>query len=88
MKIISSDNIEVWNLYTNSSNPRSKDIEKFIETKDIDLLKKHNITHIIQFDTCADYEKFQEILDNLQKDNKIKKIKDGKDIDLYEIINN
>lgn len=88
LKIISSDNIEVWNLYTNSSNPRSKDIEKFIETKDIDLLKKHNITHIIQFDTCADHEKFQEILDNLQKDNKIKKIKDGKDIDLYEIINN
>ncbi len=83
---IKSDNIEVWDLYTNSTNKRSQEIEEFIENQDITLLKKNDITHIVLFKKCADYKKIEEILEKLLKEAKIKKLNNTENIDLYEIV--
>lgn len=83
---IKSDNIEVWDLYTNSTNKRSQEIEEFIENQDITLLKKNEITHIMLFKKCADYKKIEEILEKLLKETKIKKLNNTENIDLYEIV--
>lgn len=85
LNTITSDNIEVWNLYTNSSNIESKDIEKFLSNKDINLLKKHKITHIIMLETCADFKNYKEKLNKLEKKNIIKKLQNNKRITLYKI---
>lgn len=82
---ITSDNIEVWNLYTNSSNIESKDIESFLSNKDINLLKNHQITHIIMLETCADFKTYKDKLNELEKKSKIKKIFRWTKISIYKI---
>ena len=42
-EVIVSDNIEIGDLYTNSTSLRSADIEKFLRTHDLSLLEKHGI---------------------------------------------
>lgn len=66
---IISDNIEIGTLYTNSSSQRSKDIEKFLKTNNIDLLKKYYINDIIFLDKCADFKTY----DFLEKNKSFKK---------------
>ena len=41
--ILRSDNIEIAHLYSNSSNPVSKDIDTYLKTKKISLLEKNTI---------------------------------------------
>lgn len=66
---IKSDNIEIWKVYTNYDNFESKQVEKFLETKDLALLKELWVKNIIFQDKCADFEnyKFLENLDWLEK---------------------
>ncbi len=58
LNAIAADNIEIWWLYSNSISSQSKDIEKFLETKDSSLLIKHNIKNIILLDKCADFPRY------------------------------
>jgi hypothetical protein len=69
LNVITADNIEIWNLYTNSNNQRSKDIELFLQTKDITLLQQHGIWWILFTTTCADFKNYAwiETLPNTQK---------------------
>lgn len=57
--LITSDNIEVWQLYTNSSDPRSADIDEFVRTQDLSLLTKHNIDSIMYTTMCADFGRYE-----------------------------
>lgn len=58
LDVIVSDNIEIWNLYTNSTRSLSKDVEEFLKTKDISLLKKNNIWYIVNLRTCANFSDY------------------------------
>jgi len=66
---IYADNIEIWNLYTNSKNPLSKKIEIFLQTKDFDILRQNNIKNILFMKDCADFKNYEFLdrHDNLQK---------------------
>jgi hypothetical protein len=66
---ISSDNIEIEKLYSNSNDNRSKQIEQFIKTKDFNILKKININTIYFTDYCADYPKYKFIKKSKKLDN-------------------
>lgn len=66
---IISDNIEIGTLYTNVSSQRSKDIEEFLKTNDLNLLKKYHISDIVFLDKCADYKKY----DFLEKNSSFQK---------------
>ncbi|MFZ5341871.1 MAG: hypothetical protein ACOZBL_05030 [Patescibacteria group bacterium] len=46
-------------MYTNSSNPQSKDIEKFLQSKDLSFLKNNSFDHIINMKTCADFNNYE-----------------------------
>jgi len=84
LNVITADNIEIWNLYTNSNNQRSKDIELFLQTKDITLLKKHAIWWIIFTTSCADYKSY----DWLATLPEIEQIYTSPDIQVYMIKSN
>lgn len=58
MNIIVADNIEIWNLYTNSKNNRSRDIENYISTNNLKIIKKYNIDKILFLDKCADFPNY------------------------------
>lgn len=57
--VIVWDNIEIGQLYTNSTNKRSQSIEQFLATKDILFLKKHAIGWIIFTKKCGDFVNYQ-----------------------------
>lgn len=59
LDVIISDNIEIWNLYTNSNRILSKDIEEFLKTKDINILKINNIWYIVNLKNCADFGNYE-----------------------------
>lgn len=79
--VIMADNIEIWNLYTNSSNPQSKDIEKFLQSKDLSFLKNNSFDHIINMKTCADFNNYE----FLEKLDWIEKSFTTAQIDIYKI---
>ncbi len=85
LNTINSDNIEVWTLYTNSLDQKSKDIELFIKTANINLLKKYDISHIIMLETCADFKRYKDILNKLEKSDLIKIDYKSKEISSYKI---
>ena len=67
-QIVSSDNIEVANLYTNSTSLQSKNIEAFIQKKDLALIS--GFSTIIMMEYCADHQNYDFLknLTGLQKD--------------------
>jgi len=64
LDVVISDNIEIWNVYTNSTRTLSKDVEEFLKTKDITILQKNNIWYIVNLRSCADFANY-EFLNNL-----------------------
>lgn len=78
---IVSDNIEVWNLYSNSNSKQSKDIELFLKNKNINLLKKYNINNIILLDKCADFPSYS----FLEKNKNLEKIYNSTYLKSYKI---
>ena len=56
--MIIADNIEIDDVYSNSNNPRSMDIEGFLKDHDISILISHNVRHIILLSDCEDAEKY------------------------------
>ena len=67
-QIVSSDNIEVANLYTNSTSLQSKNIEAFLQKKDLALIS--GFSTIIMMEYCADHQNYDFLknLTGLQKD--------------------
>ena len=67
-QIVSSDNIEVANLYTNSTSLQSKNIETFLQKKDLALIS--GFSTIIMMEYCADHQNYDFLknLTGLQKD--------------------
>ena len=67
-QIVSSDNIEVANLYTNSTSLQSKNIEVFLQKKDLALIS--GFSTIIMMEYCADHQNYDFLknLTGLQKD--------------------
>ena len=67
-QIVSSDNIEVANLYTNSISLQSKNIEDFLQKKDLALIS--GFSTIIMMEYCADHQNYDFLknLTGLQKD--------------------
>lgn len=61
--LITSDNIEVGTLYSNSTSEESQDIETFLETRDLALLKKWGIEKILFMEKCADFKKYEYLED-------------------------
>lgn len=59
IEIIRSDNIEIGNLYTNSTDPVMRDIDNFISSKDINLLIKNDIKYILMYNYCADFQNYE-----------------------------
>jgi hypothetical protein len=82
--IITSDNIEIAQLYTNSSDSESQDIDQYIRTKNIDLLLQNNIEYILFSATCADRGNYV-FLDENEQD--FKKIYESENIKIYKIRN-
>ena len=78
---IMADNIEVADLYTNSNSDRSKQIEKFVKTKDFTILKKLNIDTIYFMDKCADFPKYK----YLEKSDELQKVFQSNYIKIYKI---
>lgn len=79
--VIVSDNIEIGNLYTNSSSQRSKDIEMFLTKKDATLLTKHSISWILFMKQCANYKAYN----RLEKSSILDKVIETTDIAVYSI---
>lgn len=79
---IVSDNIEIDTKYTNSSSPVSRDIEKYLQNKDLSILQKQNVVYILMVKNCASEKQF----DYLKKETKTyKNIYSNPDIDIYSI---
>ena len=78
---IMADNIEVANLYTNSNNERSKEIDKFIKTKDFKILKKLEIDTIYFMDRCADFPKYK----YLENSEELKKVFESVYVKIYKV---
>jgi hypothetical protein len=82
--IITSDNIEIAQLYTNSSDSESQDIDAYIRSKNIDLLLQNNIEYILFSATCADRANYVFLDENTQD---FKKIYESENIKIYKIRN-
>ena len=78
---IYSDNIEIWNIYTNNNNPVSQKVEEFLKTKNLKLLGDLWIKNIIFQDKCADFEAYK-FLESL---NWLEKVFDKKYLKIYKI---
>ena len=79
-----SDNIEVWQLYSNSTNPRSRAIEQWIATKDISYLSGYNIQWVIYLSQCADFNNYKWITTY----SWVSQIADYGDVQIYRIKSN
>lgn len=80
-ELITSDNIEVNGLYTNSISEQSKDIEKFLQTKNLSLLKQHNISTILMMQECGDFHNY----DYLVGMTGLQKVFSGSELSSYSI---
>lgn len=78
---IYSDNIEIWNIYTNNNNPVSQKVEEFLKTKNLKLLGDLWIKNIIFQDKCADFGAYK-FLESL---NWLEKVFDKKYLKIYKI---
>ncbi len=76
-----SNNIEIWKFNLNNYIEKYKDIDLFLETEEISLLKKHNIKNIIFLDNCADYKDYNFLNNNEMFDL----IKNKPSIKVYKI---
>lgn len=76
-----ADNIEIWPVYSNNNSIISKNIEEYLNNKDLQYLEKDNIKYIINLKTCADSQNYK----FLQKNTDFKNIFNSNKIDLYEI---
>lgn len=81
ISLITSDNIEVWQLYTNSNDVRSRDIEEFIRTHDLSILSKYNISWIMYTNLCADFKRYEWI----EQLTGLEMVIDHGDMKIYEI---
>lgn len=82
LDLIVSDNIEIWQLYSNSTSVRSHDIEEFIRTHDTAFLTKHKIQWILYTNQCADFPKYEWIMDHTW----LQVVADRGDIQVLQII--
>ncbi len=85
LQTIVADNLEIATKYSNSSSPVSADIESFLLTEDISLLKKNNISHIIFQKNCGWP---QGRYDFLEKKESFSPLFEGKDVRVFEIKEN
>jgi hypothetical protein len=60
-KLIVADNIEIWNLYTNSTDKRSQAIEQFLASKETSALKTWWIWWILFTRKCGDFKNYERI---------------------------
>lgn len=82
LETIISDNIEMWELYSNYDNPVSKDIESFISNKwNIQILKNNWIWYIVNLKTCADFQTYY----FLNKTNWLNSIYNSDKIEVFSI---
>jgi hypothetical protein len=59
LEVVSSDNIEVWNiLYSNSQNTRSRDIETFLSSHVFAPLSLYGINRILLMKNCANSDSY------------------------------
>lgn len=78
--VIVSDNIEIWQLYTNSSNERSRVIEWYLQSHDVADLSGYNIQGIIYLTQCADFNNYKRI----ETDPNLTLIKDLGDVKIFK----
>lgn len=76
-----ADNLEIMTKYSNSSSPTSKNVEKYLETKNYDFLQKENIAYIIYQKGCGYTERW----DFLSLDPKLEVLQEDEFITLYQI---
>lgn len=76
------DNIEIWELYSNSQNKYSIEIEEFIKNKDYSKLKKLDINNIVLFKNCADIKTYDFL--NKEKMN-LNKVFNWESLSIYKI---
>lgn len=79
--IISAENLEMWNLYSNIKTPLTDDIENFISTQDVSYLKKNNIKNIILQKNCWAFSRY----DFLSDKKELKKIYETPHLDIFQI---
>lgn len=79
--IISAENLEMWNLYSNIKTPLTDDIENFIQSHDISYLKKNNIKNIILQKNCWAFSRY----DFLSDKKELKKIYEKPHLDILQI---
>ncbi len=79
--IISAENIEIWSLYTNNSSQISTQIETFLKTKDLSILKNNNIKTIILQKTCADFKSYN----FLYEINWLEQVFNTQNLDIFKI---
>lgn len=82
LSVIVSDNIEIATKYSNSTSPVSKDVESYLESKDISYLKKQNIDTLLFINNCASESKFGYLKTDTQN---YKNIFQNKHIDIYSL---
>ncbi|NDK09535.1 hypothetical protein GW846_02045 [Candidatus Gracilibacteria bacterium] len=82
--IVTSDNIEIGKLYSNSVASQSIDINKFVNNKDINLLIKNRIEYVLFNSSCADWRKYM----FLEEDTvHYEKLFDSEHIKIYKVKN-
>lgn len=75
-RLIKSDNIEAFQLYSNSTNPRSADIEaRRKDMQDYKLLTKNDISHVLLIDDCSFDREKEELITAFENDEKLEKVR-------------
>jgi hypothetical protein len=81
--IIASDNIEIADLYSNSKDLQSQDIESYLKDKDLKYLDQNNIEYILFSASCADRTNYLYLDEEI---NEYEKIFNGQNVKIYKII--
>ncbi len=81
LPVIVADNLEIGTKYSNSTSPVSKDIESYLQEKDIFLLQKNNIWYIISLKNCGSALKY----DFLKQESSLELIQSSPALDIYKI---
>ncbi len=85
-RLIRSDNIEAFHLYSNSTNPRSVDIELWRkDMKNFSILKKWDIEFILLIDDCSFEWEREELLNEFENSDILLKKRKNWALNLYFI---
>jgi len=81
--IVTSDNIEIGHLYTNSTSTLSADIDAYLKNRELSLLERNDIKYILFSATCADRQNY-EFLD--EETETFEKVFESEHVDIYKIL--